>query len=152
MLNNTLIITSNLVERVHPATNGFPQFIFEIKDIQLLTSNKALLNDTCLNGCTALLYSQYLSPQSNQITIFLTHNLPRIRYNAADDVIWRNMKWSRYWEKSVWILPIHRPSHWVMCTIDIATWHLLLFDSFAEQHHWKKDVAVSGFYLNFSIT
>ena len=130
----TAIDPGTLVEQVHPTTNGFPRQIFEVGDIEILASDAALLNDMCINGCAALLYSENLSPFANQITIFLTHDLPHIRYNATDDVIWRNMKWSRYWEKSIWILLIHRPGHWVACTIDIVTHCLLLFDSFAEQH------------------
>ncbi|KIJ57552.1 hypothetical protein HYDPIDRAFT_104106, partial [Hydnomerulius pinastri MD-312] len=77
--------------------------------------------------------------------IFSTHDLPRIRYNASDDVLWRNTSWTKYWEKSIWILPIHRPSpcgHWVLCTIDLTSQRLFLFDSLAEQRPWKNDVQV----------
>ena len=137
-----------LIERLRPTTDGFPRLTFEVKDIEILSSNTALLNDTCINGCAALLYSEYLSPFANQITIFSTHDLPRVRYNTTDDVIWRNVKWSRYWEKSIWILPIHRPGHWVVCIIDVAARRLLLSDSFAEKRPWKKDVPVSMFLMH----
>ncbi|KIK14926.1 hypothetical protein PISMIDRAFT_16910 [Pisolithus microcarpus 441] len=53
------------------------------------------------------------------------------------------MSWTNYWEKSMWILPIHCPSpcgHWVMCTIDIASRRLFLFDSFAEERPWKQEI------------
>ncbi|KIK23456.1 hypothetical protein PISMIDRAFT_100547, partial [Pisolithus microcarpus 441] len=77
--------------------------------------------------------------------LFSTHDIPRIWYNATDDTLWRTMSWTNYWEKSMWILPIHRPSpcgHWVMCTIDIALRRLFLFDSFAEERPWKQEIQV----------
>ncbi|KAG1892711.1 hypothetical protein F4604DRAFT_1565355 [Suillus subluteus] len=67
--------------------------------------------------------------------ILSTHDLPRIRYNASDEILWRNTSWTLFWEKDVWILPIHRPSpvgHWVFCMIYIQTKQLHLFDSLAE--------------------
>ncbi|KIJ58397.1 hypothetical protein HYDPIDRAFT_34233 [Hydnomerulius pinastri MD-312] len=140
--SNALIISGNIVRRTRPPSDGFPRLTFEPKDIEILGSKEARLNDTCINGCAALLYSRFLSSHSDQIAIFSTHDLPRIRYNASDEVIWRNMSWTRYWEKSIWILPIHRPSpcgHWVLCTIDLTSQRLVLFDSLAEQRPWKND-------------
>ncbi|KIM60110.1 hypothetical protein SCLCIDRAFT_74981, partial [Scleroderma citrinum Foug A] len=77
--------------------------------------------------------------------ILSTHDLPRIHYNVTDNVLWRNTSWTRYWEKDVWILPIHRLScvgHWVVCIIDFSSKRLLLFDSLAECKSWKKDIQV----------
>ncbi|KAF8833114.1 hypothetical protein BDN67DRAFT_874414, partial [Paxillus ammoniavirescens] len=50
-----------------------------------------------------------------------------------------------YWEKSTWILPIHRPSaggHWLLCTIELTSKKLIVFDSLAERTLWKNDVEV----------
>jgi hypothetical protein len=80
-----------------------------------------------------------------QFAILSTHDLPRIRYNAPDDALWRNMSWTCYWAKEVWILPIHRPSnvgHWVLCVVHLRSKELHLFDSFAEQKAWKVDIKV----------
>jgi hypothetical protein len=82
---------------------------------------------------------------AEQYAILSTHDLPRIRYNAPDDVLWRNMSWTSYWTKEVWILPIHRPSdvgHWVLCIIHLRSKELHLFDSFAERKPWKSDTKV----------
>lgn len=76
-----------------------------------------------------------------------THDLPRIRYNAPDDVIWRHTSWVRYWEKDIWVLPIHRPSgigHWVLCIIQLSTKELYLFDSMGDRTPWQSDVKVSS--------
>ncbi|KIK24300.1 hypothetical protein PISMIDRAFT_83659, partial [Pisolithus microcarpus 441] len=77
--------------------------------------------------------------------LFSTHNLPRIWYNATDDILWRTMSWTKYWDKPTWILPIHQPSpcgHWVMCTVDIVSHHFFLFDSFAEERPWRQEIQV----------
>ncbi|KIM60363.1 hypothetical protein SCLCIDRAFT_89211, partial [Scleroderma citrinum Foug A] len=78
-------------------------------------------------------------------SILSTHDLPHIRYNATDNVLWWNTSWTQYLEKDVWILPIHRLlciGHWVVCIIDFSSKQLLLFDSLAECKSWKKDIQV----------
>ena len=146
---NTWIPTNvDLVERIHPITDGFPQLVFKAKDVEILTVNDSLLNDICVNRCVALLYSKFCSAVSDRIAIFSMHDLSCVWYNATDDIIWRNIKHTQYWDKLIWILPIHHPGHWVMCTIDINEWHLLLFDSLMEHCLWKKDVEVRRLLLS----
>ncbi|KIK12535.1 hypothetical protein PISMIDRAFT_120727 [Pisolithus microcarpus 441] len=122
--------------------DGFPWQTFLLGDINILTSPHAQLNDTCINGCATLLYSAFL-PNAASCAILSTHDLPRIRFNAEDDTLWRNLSWTRFWEKSIRILPIHRSlpvGHWVLCTIDFHSQQLFLFDSLAEQKPWRNDV------------
>ncbi|KIN93816.1 hypothetical protein M404DRAFT_35711, partial [Pisolithus tinctorius Marx 270] len=112
-------------------------------DYERLASPTARLNDTCINGCSALLYSEFQSSAATQCAIFSTHNLLHIQYHAEDNILWCNISWTRYWEKTMWILPIHRTSpigHWVLCVIKFPSKQLLLFDSLAEQKPWKQDI------------
>ena len=100
---------------------------------------------SCINGCAALLYLAFL-PAAASCAVLSTHDLPCIQYNADDKALWRNVSWTRFWEKPIWILPVHRSSpmgHWVLCTIYFPCRQLLLFDSLAEQQPWRKDVKVS---------
>ncbi|KIK10825.1 hypothetical protein PISMIDRAFT_20060 [Pisolithus microcarpus 441] len=106
---------------VRAPCDGFPRQMFEPDDTSLLSTTNACLNDTCINGCGALLFSTLLSAAAQRCAILSTHDLPRVRYNATDEILWRNASWSRYWEKDIWIIPIHRPS-------------------LAERKPWKKDV------------
>ncbi|KIK11509.1 hypothetical protein PISMIDRAFT_60083, partial [Pisolithus microcarpus 441] len=72
--------------------------------------------------------------------IFSTHDLPCICFNAKDNMLWHNLSWTQFWEKSIWILLIHHSlpvGHWVLCTIDFRSWQLFLFNSLAEQKPWK---------------
>jgi len=143
--SNAFTICDIFARRIRQAQDGFPHLTFEADDYECLASPTARLNDICINNCSALLYSQFLSLNAAQCTILSTHNLPRVRYHADDNVLWRNVAWTHYWEKCVWILPIHRLSpvgHWVICIIKFSSKQLLLFDSLAEQKPWKRDIKV----------
>ncbi|KAG1727949.1 uncharacterized protein EDB91DRAFT_1239464 [Suillus paluster] len=137
------IIPGIVAERNYPSRDGYPPQIFELKDITLLASPTACLNDTCINGCTILQFSKLKSVVTGHCASLTTHDLPRIRYNASDDILWRNISYTCYWEKDIWILPIHCPSnigHWVLCVIRLSSKELHLFDSLAERKPWKNDV------------
>ncbi|KAG9311839.1 hypothetical protein JVU11DRAFT_8089 [Chiua virens] len=147
IMTEMLTTDSPIAEWTRPpqACEGFRQLVFKADDIEILTSPEMRLNDTCLNGCTALLYSEYVPSSTSTITIFSTHDLLRMHYNALDKDLWQATHRTKYWEKKVWILPIHRPSswgHWVVCSIYFNSRHLLLFDSIAEQVPWQNDLLV----------
>jgi hypothetical protein len=138
-----------LLARERASSAGFGNFIFAQRDIELLCSTDSRLNDICVNGCAALLHSESVHIGGDEVTPFAilsTHDLPRIRYHAADDDLWRNTSRSLYWEKPVWVLPIHRPSswgHWVLCSIHFDSHRILLFDSLAEHMPWQNEICVS---------
>ncbi|KAG2125734.1 hypothetical protein DEU56DRAFT_873029 [Suillus clintonianus] len=135
-----VIVPGRVATRTTSSTGGFPCHVFEPRDIGFLARPTAFLNDVCINGCAVLLQKDM---PNSAVAVFSTYDLPRIRYNAADDRLWRNTSWTRYWEKDVWVLPIHRPSdvgHWVVCIIYLSRKELHLFDSLAERRPWKQDV------------
>jgi hypothetical protein len=139
-------VPGTVATRICPSRDGFPRQIFEPKDIALIASPTACLNDVCINGCAVLLFSELKSVVTSHCALLSSHDLPRVRYNASDDILWRNASWTSYWTKDVWILPIHRPSnigHWVLCVIRFSSKELHLFDSFADRKPWKRDVKVS---------
>lgn len=142
-----ILIDSVLGTRVRSAQDPFPALSFDQSDINRLLSSTGLLNDICINGCSALLYSQF-TPPPGSITVFSTYELHRIRCGANDEVLWRNTKQLCYWETSVWILPIHRPAsnHWVVCKIDFTLKQIDLFDSFAQKMPWKDEIKVAWFH------
>lgn len=140
---DTMIINGTFGNRVCPTQEEFPILSFEARDMNRLASSTGLLNDICINGCTAVLHSQFI-PAAGRFSIFSTYDLHQIRYHADDETLWRNTSRTRYWETPVWILPIHRPSsnHWVMCKINLTLKQVDLFDSFAERKPWKTDIKV----------
>ncbi|KAG1724163.1 uncharacterized protein EDB91DRAFT_1087579 [Suillus paluster] len=125
-----ILIPGKIVARVRPSSHdGIPRQIFDPRDIGFLSSPTACLNDLKTSGA--------------QCAILSTHDLPHIRYNAPDNVIWHNSSWVRYWEKDIWVLPIHRPlgiGHWVLCVIRLSNKELHLFDSLGNRQPWQNDV------------
>jgi len=125
--------------------------MFESKDLYIMQTSSARLNDACLNGIAALFhaeFSQTSSPSmshSQRCAVFSTHDLPMIRYNAKDDELWRRLHRLEYWNKDFWILPIHRTRpclHWVFCCISLRTMELFLFDSLSDRLGWRRDTKV----------
>ncbi|KAG2348192.1 hypothetical protein BDR05DRAFT_862938, partial [Suillus weaverae] len=57
-----VIVPGVVATRVRPRRDGFPRQVFDSKDIACLSSPTAPLNDVCINGCAALLYSQLKLP------------------------------------------------------------------------------------------
>jgi len=138
-------VPATMTTVMRPSVDGFPQQTFLPSDTNILVSPQARLNDACINGCAAFLYSAFL-PAAASCAVLSTHDLSRIRYNADDDTLWRNVSWTCFWEKPIWVLPVHRSfpvGHWVLCMIYFPSRRLLLFDSLAEQQPWRKDIKVS---------
>ncbi|KAF8240872.1 hypothetical protein L208DRAFT_1420300 [Tricholoma matsutake] len=97
-----------------------PHIMFESKDLHIMQTSSAPLNDTCLNGIAALFHAEFSQASS-----------PSIRLHQLE-----------YWNKDFWILPVHRthPSlHWVLCCISLHTRQLFLFDSLSDQLGWRHD-------------
>jgi Ulp1 family protease len=135
----------------HLRRQGLPDIQFDAQDLNRLASATSRLNDVCLNGGAAVLQHFYSSstlssaPHSFRCAILSTFDLPRVRYNASDQDLWRNIRHSSYWSKDTWIIPIHRTrpaEHWVLAVARTASRRLLLFDSFAEAYPWRKEVKV----------
>ena len=132
---------------IQASVDGVPRQTFLPSDTSLLASPQARLNDTCINGCATLLYSVFM-PAAARCAVLSTHDLPCVHFHADDDLLWCNVSWTHFWEKPVWIIPIHRSlpvGHWVLCTVDFPSRKLLLFDSLTEQKPWKNEIKVCHF-------
>jgi hypothetical protein len=112
---------------------------FEVKELEILRSPTAWLNDGCVNTGAALLQS-LLQPAQSSCTIFSTFLLTLIEQNRSNEDLWRNTHQTSYWRSDLWVIPIHRPDHWVLCLVYPRIHQMLLFDSFATRTPWKTDV------------
>jgi Ulp1 protease family, C-terminal catalytic domain len=131
--------------RILLASGELPTYHFEQRDLDILKSPTARFNDVGINGGAALLHRFYLlrnKTSAERCALLSTFDLPRVRYNASDEELWRYIHRSSYWQKDVWILPIHRKSaeHWVLCVITLREHQLYLFDSLAARRPWRQDV------------
>ncbi|KIL54052.1 hypothetical protein M378DRAFT_93217 [Amanita muscaria Koide BX008] len=115
---------------------------FTENDVALLRNAASWLNDICINSCALLLQALLTltdDSQASTCAILNSFDLPRIARGAPPDEIWRNTFRTEYWNKSTWILPIHRlaDSHWVLAIIKTRERQLLLFDSFGcKEEEW----------------
>lgn len=67
-----------LLAHERASSEGFGSFMFAPKDMELLHSTEAWLNDTCVNGCAALLHSALIGDEVTPFSVLSTHNLPQI--------------------------------------------------------------------------
>ncbi|KAJ7828501.1 hypothetical protein B0H14DRAFT_2228729, partial [Mycena olivaceomarginata] len=58
----------------------------------------------------------------------------------SDAVLWRNLSHTTYWEKRLWLIPIHRPKdpHWVIVVAAVHEEHLFFLDSLGERGGWRQ--------------
>ena len=127
--------------------NDLKKQVFTPEEVTRLARPSALLNDGCINGCAALLYHRNITLAANKCALLSTYELVRIRHNADDDMLWRNIRGTQYWQKDIWVLPIHRtfPSkHWVLCVMYPRERKLHLFDSLNGEE-WETDIMVFFF-------
>ncbi|KAJ7878778.1 hypothetical protein B0H14DRAFT_2341821 [Mycena olivaceomarginata] len=120
-----------------------------MSDLHRLHSATGRLNDVALNGGAATLLNIYDQPHSpyagsaGDCTLLSTFDLHRIHYKASDAVLWRNLSHTMYWEKRLWLIPIHHPKdqHWVIVVAAVHKEHLFfLLDSLGEQRGWRQDI------------
>ena len=116
-----------------------PAIYFDKPAIACLMDPKAMLNNTCMNEGLQLLLS-YLQPDHvDHCAIFSTYTMTYIKQEADDKTLWRDVCHHMYWEKSVWIIPVHLQHpylHWMLCIINIDTATIQLFDSLTDRSLW----------------
>ena len=149
--NEYKTVPSEVIPIQQPGMDGAYRSSFMAEDVVILANPTGCLNDVCINGRIPLLFSLIKPPDANCFAVFSTHDLPRIRYNASDESLWRGTRHTMFWTKDTWILPIHRPSpvgHWVLCIALFPRRELYLFDSLAEEKGWPADVQVRTYLLS----
>ncbi|KIL55541.1 hypothetical protein M378DRAFT_90770, partial [Amanita muscaria Koide BX008] len=75
---------------------------FDTREMGILSTESACLNDVCVNGGAALFQSIF--DTNSKFALLSTFDLPRIRYHATDQNVWRNIRHSLYWEKNIWVI------------------------------------------------
>ena len=123
-----------------------PKIDFQLSDIQRFVSPTAWLNDVCINDGAKLLQLHLNTSQSDMVAIISTLALPTLE----DGALWRTTQHSVYWERNVWIVPIHRFApyeHWVLGVVNFVRGEIAVFDSLADQSLWERDVEVGELFL-----
>lgn len=118
---------------------------FDDNDMKRLLGPNEILNNICVNQCSSILQTLFTTSYAtaSQCAILSSFDLTRIRQGSPVAEIWRK---TQYWNKTKWILPIHRPleTHWVLAVIEVQERNILVFDSFGSSYkNWSLDLQVS---------
>ncbi|CAK5284324.1 unnamed protein product [Mycena citricolor] len=132
-------VIRDLQTRVVVLPGNLPAVAVYQSDLALLTGSTARLNGHILNSVSAAILSWCMQPFSlhalsaQRCALLSTYDLHRVRFNAPDKVIWKNLAPTEYWNKSIWIIPVHRQAqeHWALVIVLVHEQKLLLFDSLA---------------------
>ncbi|KAK7014191.1 hypothetical protein R3P38DRAFT_3573662 [Favolaschia claudopus] len=117
-------------------------------DLYPFTITTGRLTGFGLNGAARSLLNIFCAPHSpvqasaNQCAVLSTYDLGRVHFKGSDPDMWRHISPTEYWNKPLWLIPIHRPrqEHWVLCVVVIPTRELLFFDSLASRGGWRQDL------------
>ncbi|KAF7299371.1 hypothetical protein MIND_00886400 [Mycena indigotica] len=110
-------------------------------DLDRLLHRKRWLNNFCLNGVAAIIMQNFMSPTSS-CALLSTLDLHRVQYGTDDSVLWHHLAPTLYWEKDLWLIPIHRrqQQHWVFAIASKQEQLLFIYDSFADATGWNSDL------------
>ncbi|KAJ7482778.1 hypothetical protein FB451DRAFT_1129761 [Mycena latifolia] len=137
------------IKRIVLGLDGRPRIEIEPDDISRIQSSNGRLNGLTINALAAAFLNLLGYPTSphaesaNKCAIFSTYDLPRIRYKASDDALWGFVNHTKYWEKALWLIPIHRvdEEHWVLAVVDVGHQQIFFFDSLAVRARgWRQDI------------
>ncbi|KAJ7580800.1 hypothetical protein C8J56DRAFT_794621, partial [Mycena floridula] len=136
----TAASTSPYLETDEARSRALPDtdIVINVSEINILRTPSSWLNSGCINSLSSLL--QLISP-NRKCAVLSSYAIPRI---ADDAVLWKVLHRSKFWEKDIWLLPIHRigEQHWVLSVIDTRRQKIGLFDSYAGgSWTWKDDIS-----------
>ena len=142
----SLLPATSSTSHLQRSTETLPSIYFDKLAIVHLMSPEAMLNNTCINKGLQLLLSHFQPEHSDKCAIFSTYTMTYIKQEANDNTLWRNIHCRVYWEKLIWIIPVHMQHpylHWTLCIINMNSTTIQLFDSIANKSLWMDDVKVS---------
>lgn len=137
-------------QRCIVSLDGRPKLMMEASDLQRVESSTGRLTGCGLNALAAALLNFFSHPTSpdagsaNKCAVLSTYDLVRIRYKASDDVLWKKVHPTKFWDKQLWLIPIHHvdEEHWVLVVVDVSSQQVLFFDSLGGKGRWRQDIRV----------
>ncbi|KAK7055734.1 hypothetical protein R3P38DRAFT_2499670 [Favolaschia claudopus] len=117
-------------------------------DLRPFSIPNGRLNGFGLNGIATSFHNILRAPYSptesfaNRCALFSTYDLGRVHYKGSDPDLWRHVSPTEYWDKPIWLIPIHRPAdiHWVVAIVLVPERKILFFDSLASAGGWRQDL------------
>ncbi|KAI0669310.1 hypothetical protein C8Q78DRAFT_1095812 [Trametes maxima] len=136
--------------RILPAipTSGYGRYPFPEHDMARLRQARGLLSDDCINSGAQVLLRHFdygARTRGGSPALLSTRLVALHRVRTDDEGMWRDCARSAFWERDVWIIPIHRAIpdlHWTLAVVYIKKKRIAYFDSFAEKAAWEEDAKV----------
>ncbi|KAJ2914613.1 hypothetical protein MD484_g5799, partial [Candolleomyces efflorescens] len=107
---------------VVPYPDHARRYVFGKDVLDRLSTATSRLNDECINNLSVMIQVMLahtdVGPKASACSIFSSYELTLIRQTQptqGSERIWANVKHLQYWQKQVWIIPIHRRiphEHW----------------------------------------
>ncbi|KAK1217897.1 hypothetical protein PQX77_019429 [Marasmius sp. AFHP31] len=108
--------------------------LFSKEALARIDKETAWLSADCVNSCSALLQHTFGGSECALITTFAMQTFLNDK-RLGLGTVWRLTRGTKYWEKNVWIIPIHDPERMYWC-LAIAHWErkqITIFNSFASR-------------------
>jgi hypothetical protein len=138
--------------RIVVGTDGRKNTSIAVEDIARFQSPTGRLCGFGLNGVAAALLELFTrtGESARRCALFSRYDLPRVHFRCSDSELWRVISPSKYWEKNLWLIPIHRrdEQHWVFVLVDVYAERIYFFDSLGGDN-WRPDLCV-GFFSPFT--
>ena len=122
------------------------------KGQERLHSSHAWLNDDAVNCVSQLIHlrimeQSYFLDTAYDCSVFSTHMVPLASRNVDDFTLWQNCRYTRFWNRPVWIIPVHLPDalHWRLAVVAHDTHCIFMYDSQGidtKATGWAKDLRV----------
>ncbi|KAJ7583948.1 hypothetical protein C8J56DRAFT_789979 [Mycena floridula] len=115
---------------------------FDKRDLDSLLHLQGKITSGSLNALAALLHKAIKSNTAANTAIFPSWFLPYAN-SQKTDTMWRLTQDTEFWNKDIWVFPIHRPAqeHWVLVIAIRSISCFYVFDSFAgNQQSWTADL------------
>ncbi|KAL0057265.1 hypothetical protein AAF712_016102 [Marasmius tenuissimus] len=110
------------------------RIVFLKEALTRIDKETAWLSADCVNGCSALLQHTFGGGECALISTFAMQTFLNDK-RLSPVTIWRLTRSTRYWEKKVWIIPIHNPErmHWCLAIARREREQITIFDSFGSR-------------------
>jgi hypothetical protein len=138
--------------RAHPGTHeGWIEFC--TPSLDRFSQKSERLNDVIINSGALLLqhiFSQerFSQSQAQACAIFSSFDIHIARYNRDLASTWERTEANLFWQKPIWLFPIHRNDpfkHWVLCVVYPSLGRVYAYNSLASDlTAWREDLEVSG--------
>ncbi|OCH83923.1 hypothetical protein OBBRIDRAFT_815662 [Obba rivulosa] len=97
-----------LAPRVLPRASSSNPIQFNPEDFTRIAADNQMLNCDCINACAALLQHTLARNDRSRCAVFSTYDINCAANNDDGGALWRSIRHRYYWERDVWLIPVHR--------------------------------------------